>query len=222
MTSAARAHPSRERDAAPTNEAPVRDQSMRERLAAYLDLLAKWNRVYNLTAVRDRREMDVQHVEDALAILPWLPDRAGLRVLDVGSGGGVPGIPLAIARPDWRVVLLDANRKKAAFLTQAAIELGLRNAEVAAARVEDYRAGAPFDVVVSRAFSDLATFARAASPLVARDGIIAAMKGALPHDEIAALPADVAVSATPVLAVPGLDAKRHLVIMRARGTTGAR
>jgi 16S rRNA (guanine527-N7)-methyltransferase len=187
---------------------------VREKLSAYLDLLAKWNRVYNLTAIRDRAQMQSHHVDDALAILPYLPDARGKRVLDVGSGGGIPGIPLAIARPDWRVVLLDANGKKAAFLTQAAIELGLANVRAVASRVENYAPDERFDIVISRAFSDLRTFAEAAAKHVGAGGIIVAMKGTLPHDEIDALPERVEVIGTPSLDVPGLDAERHLVLMR--------
>ena len=186
-----------------------------DKLSAYLDLLAKWNRTYNLTAIRERSQMITHHVNDALSVLPFLPHREGLRVLDVGTGGGVPGIPLAIARPEWTVVMLDANGKKIAFVTQAAIELELSNVKAVASRVEDFAADAPFDVVISRAFSDLGTFARLASRLVSRDGVIVAMKGALPHDEIEALPPDIAVIATPSLRVQGLDAERHLVVMRA-------
>jgi 16S rRNA (guanine527-N7)-methyltransferase len=203
-----RSHPG---DAAPE---PALTAAAREKLDAYLDLLAKWNRVYNLTAIRDREKMKSHHVADALAVLPHLPDAAALRLLDVGAGGGVPGIPLAIARPGWQVVLVEANGKKASFLTQAAIELGLPNVTVVAARIEDHADEAPFDVVISRAFADLATFANLARPHVALDGIVVAMKGALPRDEIAALPADIVVTATPMLAVPGLEAERHLVIMR--------
>jgi 16S rRNA (guanine527-N7)-methyltransferase len=185
------------------------------RLGAYLLLLAKWNRTYNLTAIRDPGEMVTHHLLDALAILPHLPDANRARVLDVGSGGGVPGVPLAIARPAWSVVLLDSNQKKGAFLQQAAIELGLANAKIATSRVEDYAPAAPFDVVISRAFSDLATFARAGVRVLAPGGRLYAMKGALPADEIAALPPNVRVVATPALAVPGLDAQRHLVVMEA-------
>jgi 16S rRNA (guanine527-N7)-methyltransferase len=190
------------------------DSGIRAKLSAYLDLLAKWNRVYNLTAIRDRAQMETHHVNDALAVLPLLPERHDLHVLDVGSGGGVPGVPIAIARPDWKLVLLDANRKKAAFLTQVAIELELRNVTVIASRVEDLRSDDRYDVVISRAFADVATFARLAAPRVRGDGVIVAMKGALRHDEIAALPSDIEVAGTPALHVPGLDAERHLIIMR--------
>jgi 16S rRNA (guanine527-N7)-methyltransferase len=189
----------------------------RSKLSGYLDLLDKWNRVYNLTAIRDRREMELLHVEDALAVLPWLPGESGLRLLDIGSGGGIPGIPLAIARPDWDVVLLDASRKKASFLTQAAIELGLANVRAVASRIEDHPRDERYNILISRAFSDLFTFARAARAHVATGGLIVAMKGALPHAEIDALPADIAVLATPALDVPGLAAQRHLVIMQPKG-----
>lgn len=185
------------------------------KLDAYLDLIVKWNRIYNLTAIRDRASMVAHHLDDSLAILPHLPHAAGLRLLDVGSGAGLPGIPLAIARPDWTVVLLDANRKKAAFLTQAAIELSLRNVAVVTARVEDYRPDAAFDVIVARAFSDLASFAQVASRHLAADGIFAAMKGTYPQEEIALLPDSVAVVAAPSLEVPGLQAQRRLIVMRA-------
>ena len=186
----------------------------RAKLSAFLDLLVKWNRVYNLTAIRDRARMETHHIQDALAVLPYLPDAAGARVLDVGSGGGIPGIPLAIARPDTTVVVLDANGKKAAFLAQAVIELGLRNVRAVVSRVEDYVPETRFDVVISRAFSDLQTFVRAAMPHLAADGIVIAMKGALSRNEIDALPREVVVMGTPKLAVPGVDAERHLVIVR--------
>ncbi len=186
----------------------------RDKLAAFLALLAKWNRTYNLTAIRDPEQMITHHVLDALSVLPHLPPRAA-RVLDVGSGGGVPGVPLAIARPASRFVLLDASQKKGAFLRQAAIELGLANVEAVTVRAEDYAPAAPFDVVISRAFSDLATFARAGLRVLAPGGRLLAMKGAVPHEEIAALPPGVRVVATPALVVPGLDAARHLVVMEA-------
>jgi 16S rRNA (guanine527-N7)-methyltransferase len=185
----------------------------RDKLDRYLDLLAKWNRTYNLTAIRERTQMVTHHVHDALAVLPFLPHGAA-RLLDVGTGGGVPGIPLAIARPDLRITLLDASHKKVSFLTQAVIELGLSNVTPVASRVEAYAADPPFEVVISRAFSDLASFTRLTAPLVAPHGQWIAMKGALPLGEIAALPRTVCVIATPALQVPGLAAERHLVIMQ--------
>ncbi len=190
--------------------------AQRAQLTAYLALLAKWNKTYNLTAIREPQRMVTHHLLDALAVVPHLPANAGLRILDVGSGGGVPGIPLAIARPDAHVVLVDSNHKKAAFLTQAAIELGLRNVEVHAVRVEDYAPDAPFDVVISRAFSDLPAFAAAASQHVGPAGQLFAMKGVHPHDELASLSDDFNVPSVTALDVPGLDAARHLVVMQRR------
>jgi 16S rRNA (guanine527-N7)-methyltransferase len=183
------------------------------KLSQYLALLDKWNRTHNLTAIRDRQQMVSHHVLDSLAVLAHLPQHARLRVLDLGSGGGLPGIPLAIARQDWRVVLLDSNHKKAAFLRQAGIELKLANVEVCAVRVQDYVADRLFDIVISRAFSDLATFATVARRLVAQGGRLVAMKGLFPHEELQQLPPDIRVEGVPAVRVPGLDVQRHLVIM---------
>jgi 16S rRNA (guanine527-N7)-methyltransferase len=184
------------------------------RLRAYVDLLAKWNRTYNLTAIREPERMITHHVLDALAILPHLPKQPAIRVLDVGSGGGVPGIPLAIARPEWHVTLLDSNSKKTTFLTQAVIELALANASVATARVEAFTSPAPYDVVVSRAFSDLADFAMSSARHVAPHGVLAAMKGVHPDEELAQLPSGFAVLGAPSIDVPGLDAARHLIVLQ--------
>ena len=186
----------------------------RETLDAYVALLAKWNRTYNLTAIREPERMVTHHLLDALAVLPHLPQREQLRLLDVGAGGGVPGLPLAIARPQWTVALVDSSHKKAAFLAQAAAELGLRNVTATATRVEDYAPAARFDVVISRAFADLRTFAETSARHLAEDGQLVAMKGVHPDEEIAELPTDVAVIAAPRLDVPGLDAARHLIVMR--------
>lgn len=191
------------------------DKIARNKLGAFLRLLAKWNRTYNLTAIREPEQMVTHHVLDALSVLPHLPARAGLRVLDVGSGPGVPGIPLALARPDAQFVLIDSSQKKTAFLQQAVIELGLANVEVVHERSEDYTPPAPFDVVISRAFADLAGFAASAGRHLAPNGRLYAMKGEHPADEIARLPASYRVVATPALKVPGLDAARHLVIIAA-------
>lgn len=190
--------------------------AQRAQLTAYVVLLAKWNKTYNLTAIREPQRMITHHLLDALAVVPHLPAQSGLRILDVGSGGGVPGIPLAVARPDATVVLVDSNHKKATFLVQAAIELRLANVESHAVRVEDFAPQAPFDIVISRAFSDLASFAALAAPHVAPRGKMFAMKGVHPDEELAQLPEDFVVVGTPSLAVPGLDAARHLIVMQRR------
>jgi 16S rRNA (guanine527-N7)-methyltransferase len=186
----------------------------RAQLLAYLDLLAKWNKTYNLTAIRERERMVTHHLLDALAVLPQLPQKEPLRVLDVGSGGGVPGLPFAIVRPDWQLTLVDASHKKVAFLTQAAIELHLRNVVAHATRVEDFQPIAPFDVVISRAFADLATFAATSARHLAPHGLLVAMKGVHPDEELAELPSEFTVLSKPVLAVPGLDAARHVIVMQ--------
>jgi 16S rRNA (guanine527-N7)-methyltransferase len=190
------------------------DQAARQKLGTYVALLDKWNRTHNLTAIREPARMITHHLLDSLAVLPHLPEGPGLHIVDVGSGGGLPGIPLAIARPAWRAALIDSNRKKAAFLNQAAIELPLANVEVVAARVEDYAPPARFDVVIARAYADLATFAAQARHLLAPGGQLVAMKGAHPREEIARLPRGIRVVATTRLDVPGVDGERHLVIMQ--------
>jgi 16S rRNA (guanine527-N7)-methyltransferase len=192
------------------------DIATRARLTQYIALLDKWNRTHNLTAIRDREQMVTHHLLDSLAVLGHLPKQADLRVLDIGSGGGLPGIPLAIARQDWRIVLLDSNHKKATVLRQAANELKLANVEVCAVRVQDYVADLLFDVVISRAFSDLATFAAVARRLVVPGGRLVAMKGLFPHEELRELPPDILVAEVPAIRVPGLAVQRHLVIMEPR------
>ncbi|HEX5863610.1 MAG TPA: 16S rRNA (guanine(527)-N(7))-methyltransferase RsmG [Casimicrobiaceae bacterium] len=191
------------------------DTAAQTKLLAYLALLDKWNRTHNLTAIREPERMVTHHLLDALATLQHLPLAATLRLIDVGSGGGLPGLPLAIARPQWRITLLDSNGKKAAFLRQAAAELGIANVAIAAMRAEDYVPDKPFDVAISRAFADLAQFAAAARHLVRPGGQLFAMKGVYPREELQALPCALQVVAVPALEVPGLGAERHLVIMRA-------
>jgi len=190
------------------------DATQRAKLTGYLALLSKWNKTYNLTAIREPQRMVTHHLLDSLAVVPHLPATSGLRILDVGSGGGVPGIPLAIARPDAHVVMIDSNHKKAAFLMQAAIELKLPNSESHAVRVEDFVPALPFDIVISRAFSELGAFAAVAARHLASHGQMFAMKGVHPDEELATLPPHYTVLAKPSLAVPGLDAARHLVIMQ--------
>ncbi len=183
---------------------------IRAKLVDYLALIAKWNRVHNLTAVRETGKMVSVHALDCLAIVPHLQPNS---VLDVGSGAGLPGIPLALMWPQASVVLLDSNHKKAAFLRQAVIELGLKNAAVVCERAESWRPQQDFDLVISRAFSDLPEFVRLAGRLCRADGLIAAMKGVYPDDELAQLPRDVRLHGTVPLTVPGLHAKRHLVLL---------
>jgi len=187
------------------------DAQAQARLLQYLALLHKWNRVHNLTAVREPKKMVTQHILDCLAVLPYVE---GKRLVDVGSGGGLPGIPLALVRPQLEVTLLDSNHKKTVFLQQALIDLQLTNVNVVCARVEDFKPQHPFDVVISRAFSDLVEFARLTRHLCAPGGALVAMKGLHPYEEIAQLPADVSVQQTLSLEVPGLGATRHLVVMR--------
>lgn len=180
------------------------------KLLAYLALLDKWNRVYNLTAVREPGRMVSHHLLDSLAAVPYFQ---GGTVLDVGSGGGLPGIPLAIARPELQVTLIDSIAKKTAFLLQAKAELGLANLSVVTSRVEDFQPAGSFDVVTSRAFSDLKEFVVLTRHLAAPGGHWLAMKGLYPNEEVAVLPPDVKVSADHAVVVPGLEASRHLIVL---------
>ena len=184
-------------------------------LLAYLDLLAKWNKVYNLTAVRDPAEMLTHHLLDSLAVIAPLVrhTRGGAaRVLDVGSGGGLPGVVIAICCPEMSVACVDAVAKKAAFVQQAAGVLGLSNLRGVHARVESITE--PYDVITSRAFATLADFTQWSAGSLGEDGVWMAMKGKHPTDEIAALPPSVAVFHVEQLTVPDLDAERCLIWMR--------
>jgi len=181
-------------------------------LERYLDLLEKWNRVYNLTAIRERSRMVTHHLLDSLAVLPHV---RGPRVLDVGSGAGLPGIPIAIAGPALHVALLESNHKKSAFLTQAVAELQLANVQVVTERIESWQTETRFDTIVSRAFAELGEFASLAGRLLAPQGVLAAMKGVHPFEEIERLPKAFRVQEVVRLRVPGLDAERHLVLMGA-------
>lgn len=185
----------------------------KEKLLDYLELLAKWNRTHNLTAIRDPMQAVTHHLLDSLAVLPELPAGA---LADVGSGGGMPGIPIAIAQPARNVTLNDASRKKGAFLRQAVIELKLPNARVHIGRVEHWRPLERFAVVISRGFASLATFIACCRHLVAESGVLAAMKGAYPAAELAAVGADCDCADVRRLRVPLLDGERHLVLCRLR------
>lgn len=184
------------------------------RLMAYLDLLQRWNATYNLTAVRDPMEMLSQHLLDCLAVIhPLRRVGSSGRLLDVGSGGGLPGVVIAATCPDWQIVCVDTVGKKAAFIQQVAVELGLRNLRSEHARVENLRLPG-FDVITSRAFSSLEDFVRLTRRHLRPDGVWMAMKGKKPDDELAALPADVEVFHVEQLVVPHLSADRCIVWMR--------
>ena len=181
-----------------------------QKLLAFRDLLLKWNKTYNLTALRDPDQAVSHHLLDSLAILPHVGPGP---LLDVGSGGGLPGIPLAIARPDMAVTLVDTVQKKTTFLQQAAIQLGLPNVTVRHARVEALTGA--FAQITSRAFAELGAFVGVTRHLIAPGGRWLAMKGVRPEAEIASLPADVMVEQIIPLPVPGLGAERHLIILKA-------
>lgn len=179
------------------------------KLLDYLALLHKWNKVYNLTAVRQPEQMVSNHLLDSLAVLPYLWPQ---RWLDVGCGGGLPGIVLAIMRPEWSFTMLDSNSKKTGFVQQAAIELGLRNVEVRCERVERWQPGQKFDGIISRAFAEAAEFVTLTRHLLAEGGRWVAMKGT-PEQELARLPAGIKVEEVVTLHVPKLEAARSLVVL---------
>lgn len=193
------------------------DPAVLDRLLAYLALLVRWNATYNLTAVRDPEEMLTQHLADCLAVVGPLRRHLGTgserRLLDVGSGGGLPGVVLAVLEPGWSVTCVDTVGKKAAFIRQAGVELALRNLRVEHARVEALKS-APFELITSRAFASLADFVELTRGLMAPGGVWVAMKGRRPQDELAALPTGIDVFHVEPLIVPGLGAERCLIWMR--------
>ena len=184
-----------------------------EQLLGYLALLIKWNKAYNLTAVRNPDEMVSRHLLDSLSVVPFVA-QYGDNWLDVGSGGGMPGIPLAILFPERRFTLLDSNGKKTRFLTQVKLELKLANLEVIHSRVEEFRPPVPFSGICSRAFSSLQDFTDWTRHLGNGDTHWLAMKGVQPDDELQALPADFRLQSCDVLKVPGCQGQRHLLILR--------
>lgn len=191
-----------------------------DRLLAFGELLLKWNKVYNLSAIRSPQELITHHLLDSLAVLPHL--ESVNRLADIGSGGGLPGVVLAIVRPGLLVSSIETVGKKASFQQQAKIELGLGNFSVLNKRVEQVQAGSlpggAAEGVISRAFSSLADFVNLSGHLVAEGGALYAMKGVNPLDEIAALPSGWTITETHALSVPGLDAERHLLVIRRAGS----
>src|SRR5471032_963062 len=182
-----------------------------EKLLDYLALLFKWNSVYNLTSVRDPMQMVTHHLLDSLAAVPAF--KGADNVLDVGAGGGLPGMVLAIARPDMKVAMIDTVHKKTAFLTQVKAELGLGNVTVYTMRVEQLQVKQLFDVITSRAFADLSDFVNWSGHLLAKGGQFIALKGVAPPDERERLPAEWKVTELRAIQVPGLNAERHLVFI---------
>lgn len=182
----------------------------RQQLMDYLALFSKWNKAYNLTSIRDGTQMVTRHLLDSLAIAPFL---TGRRFIDVGTGAGLPGVPLAIMCPDREFHLLDSNGKKARFLFQVKTALGLDNIAVHQARVESFLAAEPYDAVLSRAFASLQDMVHGCRHLLAPDGCFLAMKGALPTEELASVYSDFPESAVYPLRVPGLNEQRHLVVI---------
>ncbi|MCQ8129224.1 16S rRNA (guanine(527)-N(7))-methyltransferase RsmG [Methylomonas rivi] len=183
------------------------DESRREALLGFIKLIAKWNKAYNLTAVRDPLEMVSLHLLDSLAILPHLK---APRIADIGTGAGLPGIPLAICLPDCHFTLVDSNSKKTRFVQQAVLELRLKNVEVAHSRVELIKPQQLFSTVICRAFAGMADIVKLTGHLLADDGLLLAMKGQIPEQELAEISLDYTVVP---LAVPGIDAERCLICM---------
>lgn len=186
----------------------VLDEDCQHKLLAYLALLEKWNAAFNLTAVREPRDMVPKHLLDSLAVLPYLH---GQRILDVGTGAGLPGIPLALAASDCHFTLLDSNGKKTRFVTQAVLSLGVRNVTVVKARVGEYREAASFDSIVSRAFASLADFVAGSAHLLAPNGRWLAMKGVWPEPDARPLPAGMRLRDAHAIRVPDLAAARHVI-----------
>ena len=192
------------------------DLAMQKELLRYVVLLDKWNQVYNLTAVREPERMIGLHILDSLSVLPQIA--TSRRVLDVGTGGGLPGVPLAIvlgaSARSLRITMLDTVAKKTTFVRHVIGELGLTNAEVVTERVEQYQPSQHFDVVISRAFAELKDFVEGAGHLCAEGGRMLAMKGVYPFDEISRLPASFVVEEVIPLCVPQVDGQRHLVVIK--------
>jgi len=182
----------------------------RDMLLAYLQLLMTWNKAYNLTAIRDPGEMIRLHLLDSLAVLPHI---SGKRLIDVGTGAGLPGIPLAIMCPERDFTLLDSNGKKTRFLFQARCDLGLSNLKEINSRVENHRPEVPYDAVLSRAFTSVADMVNKCSHLLSPEGLFLAMKGKFPQSELSEVGKDYKVNASHTLQVPGVDGERHLIVI---------
>lgn len=183
------------------------DEGLIEKSVAFIEQLARWNKTFNLTGIRSEQDMVRQHLMDSFSIAPYV---TGMRILDVGSGAGLPGLPLAILYPDKNFILLDSNGKKTRFMTQVVIDLGLSNVQVVQSRVEEYRAS-PFDQVLCRAFAPLAMIVKKVSHLVSQDGSLLAMKGKINADTLLETSAPLRLSRVIPVQVPLIEAERCLV-----------
>jgi len=184
---------------------------VQQQLLRFIHLLGKWNKAYNLTAVRDPAEMVTKHLLDSLAILPYLEEG---EIIDVGTGPGIPGIPLSLTRPSGRFTLLDSNSKKTRFVTQAIMELGIKNVTVVQSRAEAFQPGHPYDVVIARAFAGIKELLHWVQHLCTAGTRIIAMKGQYPEDEMEGWPAGFTCESVEKITIPGLQAERHLVLIR--------
>ena len=196
------------------NLAQPLDEKQQSKLIKYVELLAKWNKSYNLTAVRKPEQMVTRHILDSLSICPYL---RGKSILDVGTGAGLPGIPLAIVFPERQFTLLDSNNKKTRFVVQAVSELELSNVDVVQSRVEEYKPDASFDTITTRAYSAIGGMVEQTSHLMANDGVFLAMKGVNPVAEIDELPSKYIVNQSIEIKVPGIEEERHLLEIKIMG-----
>ncbi len=196
------------------NLAQPLDEEQQEKLIRYVELLEKWNKTYNLTAVRKPEEMVTRHLLDSLSICPYL---RGNSILDVGTGAGLPGIPLSIVFPERQFTLLDSNNKKTRFVVQAVSELELPNVDVVQSRVEEYETKVPFDTITTRAYAAISDMVQQTSHLMASDGVFLAMKGTNPHAEMGELPPNYIIENNHLINVPDLDEERHLLEIKRKG-----
>jgi len=189
------------------------DNKQQDKLIKYVELLNKWNKAYNLTAVRKPEQMVVRHLLDSLSISPFIQ---GKKILDVGTGAGLPGIPLAILFPEHHFTLLDSNSKKTRFVVQASSELELPNVDVVQSRVEEFQSADGFDTIITRAYSAIGNMVEQTSHLLLSDGVFLAMKGVNPTTEIEELATNYIVKENHAIAVPGLEEERHLLEVKVK------
>lgn len=188
---------------------------VKKQLIDFVDLLIKWNRLYSLTSINDREQIFIRHIFDSLSLIDFLEDKKLKRIIDIGTGAGLPGVPLAICCPDREFVLLDSNTKKTRFIQQVVTDLGLKNITIETARAEALQVVEKFDCVLSRAVTSVSQLMTISAHLCAKDGLFLIMKGTYPTQELETVPDGVIVRAVESVSVPGLDAQRHIVCLQA-------